>query len=370
MATGPEIQLRDQILKALSLIQDPDLSKDIVSAGFVKEIIIKKYLLSAHDVSITLELTTPACPVKDWFKNEAKRLVGEIPTVRSVHVELKAKVKKDSKLSGLAMAGVKNLIAVGAGKGGVGKSTVAVNLAFTLKQLGAQVGLLDADIHGPSLAHMLNVSGMPEVKNSRIQPKLAYGVPVMSFAYFAPVGDAVIWRGSMTSKALEQMLFDVDWTAHTPNQSELDYLVVDLPPGTGDIPLTLMHKVAVSGAVVVSTPQELAWIDSSKAIAMYEKLKVPVLGLIENMSGFICPTCQTVTDIFGSGGAKAKAEKRGTPFLGHLPLDPRLMAQGDKGNPIVNADPTHPLSQAFLHCTQNLIRQLSIQQRHMHTESP
>ena len=363
MAQNTGTGLEEIIFRALSKIIDPDLNKDIVALGFVKDLVLKKHLIGGTDVSFTIELTTPACPVKDEFKRSAQQVVHAIEGVRNVDVKMTAAVQKHSG-SRPVIPGVRNVIAVGSGKGGVGKSTVAVNLAFALKETGSRVGLLDADIHGPSLGMMLGLSGMPEVKNSRILPMEAFGIPVMTFAFFAPVGDAVIWRGAMTSKAVSQMLFEVDWAqsvVNTENQ-ELDYLIIDMPPGTGDIPLTLIHSVDVAGAVVVSTPQDVALLDASKGISMYEKMKVPMLGLVENMRGFVCPHCGQSTFIFGQGGAQAHAEKRAVPFLGAIPLDPLLVQRGDSGTPVMISDPKGPVSQAFRNVAARVAQQLSIAQ--------
>ena len=362
MSDSEGTSLQQKILGALSEIQDPDLGKDIVALGFVKNIIIKKNLVRGADVSLEIELTTPACPFKLQFKNDAERLIRAIAGVSSASVVMTANVKR-SQASGMpSLAGVKNVIAVGSGKGGVGKSTVAVNLAFALKQLGSRVGLLDADVHGPSLGMMLGLKGMPEVKNGKVVPKLAFGMPCMSFSFFSPVGEAVIWRGAMTAKAVEQMLFDVQWSDQGAD-GDLDYLIIDMPPGTGDIPLTLIHKIHVDGAVVVSTPQDLALLDATKAFFMYEKLKVPVLGLIENMSGFHCPHCSKPIDIFGSGGARREAEFRKIPFLGAIALDSALVKNGDSGTPMVVADPKSVASLSFLRAAEALAQQLSIAQR-------
>jgi ATP-binding protein involved in chromosome partitioning len=251
------------------------------------------------------------------------------------------------------LPGVKNILAVGSGKGGVGKSTVAVNLAYALQAAGAKVGLLDADIQGPSLGVMLGLKGSPEVKDSRLKPVQAYGMPVMSFAFFAPVGEAVLLRGAQTGKALEQFLTDVAWP-------ELDYLVVDLPPGTGDVPVSLFHTVGISGAVVVSTPQDVALADAVKGVAMFRKMKVPVLGLVENMSGFVCPHCSKTTAIFGQGGVEKNAAEKGVPFLGSIPLDPLVVQRGDSGIPLVVENPASPVSKALVHIAGQVAHRLSL----------
>lgn len=351
MGGASEDTLRREILSALAQIQDPDLGKDIVTLGFVKNLEIKQGLLGGADVSFDIELTTPACPIKDQFKNQAREILSGVKGVSKAEIRMTSRVLPPKGSKGIP--GVQNIIAVGSGKGGVGKSTVSVNLALALKALGARVGLLDADVYGPSLALMLGADRNPEVKQSRIQPVEVFGLPMMSFAFFAPVGEAVIWRGAMVGKAVEQMLFEVNW-------GELDYLVVDLPPGTGDVQLSLMHAIDLAGAVLVSTPQDVALLDAVRGLAMFEKMKVPVLGIVENMSGFVCPHCHEHSDIFGAGGAEAKAKERGLPFLGRVPLDAELVKRGDQGRPIVATDPAHPVSQAFGQIAQAVAHQLSL----------
>jgi ATP-binding protein involved in chromosome partitioning len=359
MSSASEDLLAKKIFDSLKEIQDPDLNKDIVSLGFVKNLLLKKNLLGKYDVSFEIELTTPACPVKDLFKKQAEQLLRKLDEINNVQVKMTAQVKAGKKKN--SIDGVKNIIAVGSGKGGVGKSTVAVNLAFALKHLGARVALLDADIYGPSLAQMLHLTSSPKVENHRIIPIEAYGIPTMTFAFFAPVGEAVIWRGPQIAKAVEQMMKEVNWraTPNNPDREDIDYLIVDLPPGTGDIAITTSQTVALSGAVLVSTPQEISLIDTLRGFYMFEKLKVPVLGLIENMSGFICGECGAKTDIFGSGGAQKKAQEKGIPFLGTLPLHPLIVTKGDKGLPLVEAEKDHFVSKVFLEIASRIAQELS-----------
>ncbi|MEO5668059.1 MAG: Mrp/NBP35 family ATP-binding protein, partial [Bdellovibrionota bacterium] len=221
--------------------------------------------------------------------------------------------------------------------------------------------LLDADIYGPSLAQMLGLSESPKVKDGKILPTEAFGIPVMSFAFFAPIGEAVIWRGPQIGKAVQQMMKDVDWlaTPSNPQREDIDYLVIDLPPGTGDVHLSIAHTAPITGAVLVSTPQDIALIDTLKSLSMFERLKVPVLGLVENMSGFVCPKCGTVTDIFGSGGAEAKAREKGLNFLGRIPLHPLVVTKGDRGVPLVVAEPEHFITQTFLDISSRSAQELS-----------
>jgi ATP-binding protein involved in chromosome partitioning len=348
-----------QIEAALSQIIDPDLGKDIVTLGFVKNLIVKKHLLGKRDVSVEIELTTPACPVKDQFKKDAERHISALENVGRVDVKMTAQVKDPRAVSGIP--GVRNIIAVGSGKGGVGKSTLAVNLAYALKRQGARVALLDADIYGPSLVQMLGLGGSPKVKNGKILPVEAFGIPVMSFAFFAPVGEAVIWRGPQIGKAVQQMMKDVDWleTPSNPERRDIDYLIIDLPPGTGDVHLSIAHTAPITGAVLVSTPQDISLIDTLRGLYMFERLKIPVLGLVENMSGFACPKCGTVTDIFGSGGAEKKALEKGLLFLGRIPLHPLIVTRGDRGVPLVEAEPEHFITKTFLDISSRTAQELS-----------
>lgn len=368
---GPLDEIKSRILQTLSQIQDPDLNKDIVTLGFVKDLIIKQKPLGGFDISLTLELTTPACPVKDFFQSEAERLILSIPQIANVKVNMTSRVRDQSALNAKKLPGVRNVIAVGAGKGGVGKSTVSVNLALSLKALGSRVGILDADVHGPSLGQMLSLKGMPFVKDGKMIPKVSHGIPAMTFAFFAPVGDAVIWRGGMTGKAVEQMLFDVDWTKTSPDSpsEDLDYLIVDVPPGTGDIPITLIHSVGLVGAVVVTTPQRIATLDSEKAIALYQKMKVPVLGIVENMSSFECPHCHKHTPLFDSSQTTDQiSSEKGVPILARIPLDSHFPVSGDAGIPAVLDNNKNYLSKIYLELAQKIAQQVSIAQYKSATE--
>lgn len=349
--------LAAEISKALSQIIDPDLNQDIVSLGFIKNMILKKSALGGYKVSFDIELTTPACPVKEDFRKQAKQLVLELDKVSDVQVNMTARTRSTKQEK--SIAGIKNVIAVGSGKGGVGKSTVAVNLAYALSQLGAKVGLLDGDIYGPSFGKMLGINQSPKVQKQRIIPALVEGVSVMTFAFFAPIGEAVIWRGPQIGKALQQMLNDVDWTAHHKGEGSLDYLVVDLPPGTGDVAVTLFHTVSVTGAVLVSTPQDVAMIDTIKAHHMFEKFKIPTLGIVENMSGFVCPHCGESSQIFGEGGAEKQAQERGFPLLAKFPIDMSVMQNAEAGKPFVIADPGHKIAKLYKELAGNVAREVS-----------
>src|SRR5213593_2062733 len=280
------------ILDALKVVQDPDLHRDIVSLGFIKNLKIDR-----GSVSFTIELTTPACPVKDQMRDQARAAVMQVPGVAVVDVQMTARVREAVGLEGgrTPVAGVKNVIAVGAGKGGVGKTTVAVNIALALARCGARVGMIDADIYGPNVPIMLGMKGQLTSDGQKIVPAEKFGLQVISMAFLTSDDAPIIWRGPMLHGALQQFFREVRWV-------DLDYLVVDLPPGTGDVALSLSQTVPVAGAIVVTTPQQVSLADSRRAIAMYRKLNIPPIGIIENMSHFICPHCQHEADIFGRGG--------------------------------------------------------------------
>src|SRR5579885_1498084 len=333
---------RDDILRALSTIQDPDLHRDIVSLGFVQDLKIE----DGH-VRFSIVLTTPACPVRDQMKAAAERVVRGLPGVRDVTVEMRANTAMGRMPQGpqeKLLAGVRHIVAVASVKGGVGKTTTSVNLALALTETGARVGLLDADIHGPNVPLMMGIKQPPMMRGDeegKILPVSAYGVKVISIGFFiGQDNQAVIWRGPMVHSAIHQFLRDVKW-------GELDYLVVDLPPGTGDAPLSLCQTVPLSGVVIVTTPQDVALQDVVKGIAMFRRLEVPIVGIVENMAYFICPCCHTRTDIFGTGGGHRLAERTNLPFLGEVPLDTAIREGGDQGRPVVVAAPDSPQAEAF-----------------------
>jgi ATP-binding protein involved in chromosome partitioning len=333
------------VLKALAAVQDPDLHRDIVALGFVKDLAV-----SPGKVSFTIELTTPACPVHDQLAASARQAVQALG-VADVEVRMTSNVSKGAKPSNL-IPQVKNTIAVASGKGGVGKSTVAANLAVALERAGAKVGLMDTDVYGPSVPMLMGGRHEPRVVEGKLEPPVEYGIKIISMAYFLPKDEAVIWRGPMLHKTMQQFLGDVRW-------GELDYLLMDLPPGTGDIQLSLSQTIPLTGAVIVSTPQDLALTVASKAIAMFQKLKVPILGVIENMSYFICPHCGEREDIFGHGGARGAAAKLGFPFLGEIPLDVAIRVQSDSGKPVA-LDGSTPYGRAFRDAACGLAAQVSI----------
>ena len=346
-------QITEQaVLDKLSNIIDPDLKKDIVSLDFVKDLYI-----NGGEVSFRIVLTTPACPVKEAFEAEAKQLVGAIEGVTSVLVTMDSEVPKGRGLTGnLTLPNVKNIIAVSSGKGGVGKSTVAVNLAVSLALDGAKVGLMDADIYGPNVPLMLGVGHeQPKVFNNKIIPIEAHGVKMISMALLAPPDKPMILRGPMLHGVVRQFLADVNW-------GELDYLVVDMPPGTGDVQLSLAQLVPVQGAVLVTTPQSVSIADVRRALKMFETVAVPILGVIENMSYFVPPDMPDKRyNIFGEGGGRKLAEEYNVPFLGEVPLGMEVREAGDKGVPVVIANPDSPQSKSFRSVAEEVARQVSIE---------
>ena len=340
---------QEQVLAALRGVEDPDLHRDIVSLGFVKDVRIE-----GSAVDFTIELTTPACPMRELMKGDAEARVAALPGVTVARANMTANVRARVSQQAQAVPGVRNIIAVGAGKGGVGKTTAAVNLAVSLALEGARVGLLDGDIYGPNVPQMLGIDAAPDITDDkRLVPPAAHGVKVVSMGMLVPPGQALIWRGPMLHSALQQFLRDVEW-------GELDYLIVDLPPGTGDVSLSMAQSVPVAGAVLVTTPQGVSVSDVRKAVGMFRQLKVPVLGVIENMSHFLCGHCGERTEIFGNGGGKLMAEELGIPFLGDIPIETRVRQGGDEGRPIVVADPASPAAQAFRRVAQQVAAQASI----------
>src|SRR5262252_6679717 len=319
---------KDRILAALSTVKDPDLHRDIVSLNFVKDLEI-----DGSDVRFRLVLTTPACPVKEKLQQAAIEAVQGIPGVQRVNVKMEAEVPKGRGVGGKqSVPGISNIIAVSSGKGGVGKSTVAVNLAAALARTGARVGLLDTDVYGPNVPIMVGLDEEPVAKGNKLVPLEAYGMKVMSLGFLNRGDRPVVWRGPMLHSAVRQFLYDVEW-------GELDYLVVDMPPGTGDAQLSLAQLVPVQGAVLVTTPQEVAMADVRKAFNMFDQVQIPVLGIVENMSFFECPNCSTRHAIFGSGGGELLAKRFGTALLGQIPLSVSVREAGDIGIPIVVGAP-------------------------------
>src|SRR2546421_1214111 len=345
-------QISEQsVLDALRQIKDPDLHKDIVTLGFIKDLKIE-----GGDVSSRIVLRTPACPVKEQMESGAKEVVGALPGVTSVNVTMDAEVPKGRGLGDkVTMPGVRNIIAVSSGKGGVGKSTVAVNIAVALALDGARVGLMDIDVYGPNIPIMLGASdARPEVDVNKLVPIEAYGVKLMSMALLQPGDKPMIVRGPILHGLVKQFLTDVKW-------GELDYLIVDMPPGTGDVQLSLAQLVPVQGAVLVTTPQDVAVADVRRALRMFETVAIPVLGVVENMSYFIAPDTGNRYDIFGEGGGQKLAETYHVPFLGTVPLGIEVREGGDNGVPVVVGQPQSPQAQAFRKVAEEVARQVSIE---------
>ncbi|MCB0218691.1 MAG: Mrp/NBP35 family ATP-binding protein [Chrysiogenetes bacterium] len=342
----------DAIKKALSVIIDPDLGQDIVSLGFVKDLKI-----DGGKVGFTIELTTPACPIKEQFRTQATDAVRAIDGVESVEVNMSSNVRSQD-VGGKAnpVPQIKNIIAVASGKGGVGKSTVAANLAVGLSMAGAKVGLMDCDFYGPSVPLMMGVSkaDLRQV-GEKILPARKHGLEIISFGFFVGEKDPVIWRGPILDSAIRQFFTDIAW-------SELDYLIIDMPPGTGDVQLSLCQRVPLTGAVVVTTPQAVALADVYKAVSMFEKVNVPIIGVVENMSFFVAPDTGNEYKIFGEGGGEKIAGEIGTAFLGKVPLDPRVVEGGDKGEPILLVDAECAAAQAFLSVSQQTAHRVSVAQ--------
>jgi len=342
-----------QVLAALRPIVDPDFGRSIVELGFVKNLRIE-----GARVAFDIELTTPACPVKAEFERSARERVLALPDVAEVSVTMtsntRGRATPATPSPGEILPGVRNVLAVASGKGGVGKSTVAVNLAIALRESGASVGLLDADVYGPSLPLLTGVSGRPATRDKRILPHRGYGLELMSMGFFVTDDSPVIWRGPMVHGLVRQFLTDVEW-------GELDYLVVDLPPGTGDAALTLTQQAPLSGAVIVTTANDLSLVDARKGLAMFEKVSVPVLGIVENMSYFTPPDLPDRRyHLFGRGGGKRVAEELGVEFLGEVPIDPRVVEGGDKGRPILLDAPDAPASLALHEIAGKIARKLAV----------
>jgi ATP-binding protein involved in chromosome partitioning len=334
---------------ALRAVKDPDLHKDIVTLNMIRDIKICGGIISFRFV-----LTTPACPVRDQLKFEAEKRVREIPGVELVEIKMEAEVPKArGVLDKTEIEGIKHIIAVSSGKGGVGKSTVAVNLAVSLAGMGALTGILDTDVYGPNVPIMMGGKDMPMVRGNNIVPPVYHGVKTMSIGLLNPGDKAVVWRGPMLHSAVSQFLRQVDW-------GELDYLIVDMPPGTGDVQLSLAQMVSLAGAVLVTTPQEVALGDVRKAYNMFEQLHVPVLGVVENMSYFECPNDGAKFFIFGNGGGEALAQRFDIPFLGAIPIAINIREGGDLGIPVVISEPDGAQAQAFQNVAQNVAAQISI----------
>ncbi|MEJ2109274.1 MAG: Mrp/NBP35 family ATP-binding protein [Acidobacteriota bacterium] len=342
--------LQQKVLDALRSVNDPDLGKDIVSLNFIKDLKVEDGI-----ASFTVELTTPACPMKKEMEQWAREAVLKVDGIREARIRMSSAVKSGAAPEGKqTIDGVKNIVAVGSGKGGVGKTSVTVNLAIALAQKGAKVGLLDADIYGPNVPLMMGIEGQPHAIGDRIQTLSNYDVRVMSMGFLTDQEDTpLIWRGPMLHSVIQQFIRQVDW-------GELDYLLIDLPPGTGDVQLSITQTVPLMGAVIVSTPQDVALQDARKAIMMFRQVHVEILGIVENMSYFQCPKCGEQTHVFSHGGASITAEKFSVPFLGEVPLAVDLREGGDAGKPVVAENPDSPVASAFVQIAEKVAAQVSI----------
>jgi len=346
----------EKVLEVLKTVRFPGLSRDIVSFGFVKDLAV-----GGGNVSFRLEIITESPRAAEEIQRDATEKLRGLPGVNAVTVRLDLQQPGPAPPRGAAgvpppqaniLQDVRFKVAVASGKGGVGKSTVAANLALALARVGHKVGLMDSDIYGPSQQMMMGISEKPFINEAnQIVPIDRYGVKVMSLGFLMDVDQPVIWRGPMVMKAVEQFLQDVAW-------GRLDFLLIDLPPGTGDAQLTLTQKIHLSGAVIVTTPQDVSLIDARKGLAMFQKVNVPVLGIVENMSYYICPKCGHREEIFKHGGGRRTAGQLKVPFLGEIPLDPKVAIGGDAGEPIVAADPKSGVTEAYLHIAEEIARQL------------
>ncbi len=338
---------KDAILAALSKVQEPELHQDLVTLNMVRELEIKD-----DQVFFTIMLTTPACPLRSQIERESKQAVMTVAGVKSVSIKMDSDVPNDGRMRGLVSMPIRNAIAVGSGKGGVGKSTVAVNIAVALAQSGARVGLMDADIYGPNTPTMLGVEKLPPPQGPRLIPAQAHGIKMISMGLLVKAGQPLIWRGPMLNSAIRQFLSDVEW-------GELDYLIVDLPPGTGDASLSLAQALPLSGAVIVTLPQLVSLEDAGRGLNMFKTLEVPILGIVENMSYLELPD-GTRMDIFGSGGGAELARVTETTFLGTIPIDQNVRIGGDTGKPIVVSYPESPVAKALMEISQKIAAQVSV----------
>jgi ATP-binding protein involved in chromosome partitioning len=342
---------QEQIIEAIRPVNDPEIGRGLVELGMIPNVEI-----DGRNVTVHVELTTPACPLRGKIADDVRAALATIPDLGEVSFRWSSRVRAGGggRSDAEPIKGVKNTIAVASGKGGVGKSTVAVNIATALAKAGASVGLLDADVYGPSIPLMMGAHDKPMMRNQRIVPLEAHGVKLMSIGFILDPEKALIWRGPLVAQLITQFLNDVDW-------GELDYLVIDLPPGTGDVQLTLVQKIPISGAVIVTTPQEVALADAVKGLKMFQEVKTPILGIVENMSGFVCPSCGETHDIFGTGGGQRTAEQYGVDLLGQIPLEPSVRAGGDEGTPVVVSHPDSETAKAFERAAERVAGRLSVE---------
>jgi ATP-binding protein involved in chromosome partitioning len=340
---GPTIEA---LRKALGKVEDPELHKDLISMNMIRDLKVE-----GGRVSFTLMLTTPACPLRDRIAADARAAVEAVPGVREVQIRMDASVPEGMP-AGPAKNFARNVVAVASGKGGVGKTTVAVNMAVYLAQKGSCVGLLDADIYGPNVPTMMGITELPAPKENRIIPASAYGVKVLSIGLMVQPGQPLAWRGPMLHSAIRQFLTDVEW-------GDLDYLIVDLPPGTGDVQISLAQLIHLSGGIIVTLPQKISQEDALRGLEMFRMLDVPILGVIENMSYWTGPDGKTV-DLFGRGGGRALAEQAGVPFLGEIPIDPAVRIGGDGGKPVIIAAPESAVAVALREAAERSAARISV----------
>lgn len=342
---------KEEVIEAIKPVNDPEIGRGLVELGMIPDVAI-----DGRNVVIHIELTTPACPLRGKIEEDVRNALATIPDLGEVDFKWTSRVRASGggRTDAQPIKGVKNTIAVASGKGGVGKSTVAVNLAVALAKAGAKVGLLDADVYGPSIPLMMGTHDKPMMRNQKIIPLEAHGVHLMSIGFILDAEKALIWRGPLVAQLITQFLNDVDW-------GDLDYLVIDLPPGTGDVQLTLVQKIPISGAVIVTTPQDVALADAVKGLKMFEEVKTPILGIVENMSGFACPSCGEVHDIFGSGGGERTAAAHEVALLGKIPIEALVREDGDTGQPTVSVHPESVTAKAFTHAAERVAGRLSVE---------
>lgn len=338
---------KQAVLAALGTVQDPDLRKDLVTLNMIQDLEIEE-----AQVSFRIVLTTPACPMKSKMEREAREAVAAVPGVKAVNITMDAEVPSDGRSRGLMPIPVRNAIAIASGKGGVGKSTVAVNVAVALAKTGARVGLLDADIYGPNVPTMMGIHQMPPPRDNKMIPAENHGVKVMSIGFLVKPEQPLVWRGPMLHSAIRQFIGDVEW-------GELDYMIIDLPPGTGDAPLSLAQTLPLSGSVIVTLPQQVSLDDARRGLEMFRQLEVPVFGVVENMSYLEMPDGSRV-DVFGGGGGERLAEEAGVPFIGMIPMDPTVRQGGDSGTPVVVSNPETPVAQALTAVAEEIARRVSV----------
>ena len=338
---------KDTVLAALSQVQEPELHKDLVTLNMIRDLEI-----DGDRVSFTIVLTTPACPLKSKIENDARQAVATVPGVGSIEIKMDADVPSDGRPRGLLQLPIRNAVAIASGKGGVGKSTVAVNVAVVLAQSGARVGLLDADIYGPNVPTMMGVDKLPAPQGEKLMPAEVYGVKLMSIGFLVKPDQPLIWRGPMLHSAIRQFLTDVSW-------GELDYLIIDLPPGTGDAALSLAQSLPLSGSVIVTLPQQVSLDDARRGLEMFRQLDVPVFGVVENMSYLELPDGNRM-DVFGSGGGQRLAQETGVPFIGAIPMDPSVREGGDTGKPVVIEHPDAAVSRALVEISQDIAAKISV----------